>query len=267
MWYRLSQQQQQQQPTDADLISNFKKFIDNIVNNQAWNNDQKAEQLATLTRNTPLPLGYNKSDILTNELNRYGRSDNDPGELIKKLYLAKMERGLQPLATDSENPTIVQKDFAFKDPQYGTPAPIGGQYGYLGPQDMQGMKDMKWEPGFEPIYKLGPDGKPMLRPDEKPIVQGLKYDGSKQTPKPTWNASSLQAAFKDSGVQFVMGGLSKDHGITDTQKQQILQYLNTNKNDKNILKPESMPGLNNILKTIGYKAEDGGGGVLFVEKA
>ncbi len=260
MWYRLSQQQQQQ-PNNAQLIDNFKKFIDNIVNNQAWNYDQKAEQLATLTRNAPVPLGYNKNDILTNELKRFGQLDGEPGDIITKLYLDKMEKGLQPLVTDSENPTIVQKDFAFEDPQYGTPAPIGGQYGYLGPQDM------KYNPGFEPIYKLGPDNKPLLRPDGKPIVEGLKYDGSKQTLTPNWNASSLQAAFKESGVNFVMGGLSQDHGITEQQKTQILQYLQANKNEKNILKTETLAGLNDILKPVGYKADADTGGVLFVEKA
>ena len=268
MWYRLSQeqQQQQQQPTDAELISNFKKFINNIVNNQAWNNDQKAEQLATLTRNTPLPLGSNKLDILTNELKQFGQADNQPGNIITKLYLAKMERGLQPLVTDSDNPTIVQKDFAFKDLQYGTPAPIGGQYGYFGPQDMPAKE---WSPGFEPIYKFGPDGKQqMLRPDGKPIVQGLKYDGSKQTPKPTWNPVSIQAAFKDSGVQFVMGGASNDHQITEPQKQEILQYLQTNKNKKNILRPEALNGLNAILNKVRHKADtNDSGGVLFVERA
>lgn len=263
MWYRLSQLPQQ--PTDSQVIANFKNFIDNIVNNQVWNYDQKAEQLATLTRNSPLPLGSNKKDILTNELKKFGQADSDPGNIITKLYLDKMENGLQPLVTDSENPTIVQKDFAFKDPKYGTPAPIGGQYGWVGPDDMAG--DTKYNQGFQPIYKLGPDGKQLLRPDGKPIVEGLKYDGSKQTPTSNWNASSLQAAFKDSGVQFVMGGLSKDHGITEPQKQQILQYLNTNKNEKNILKPETILGLNNLLKTIGYKADADPGGVLFVEKA
>jgi len=263
MWYRLSQQQRQ--PSNDELIKNFKTFIDNIVNNQAWNDDQKAEQLATLTRNTPVPLDYNKIDILTNELKKFGQLDNESGYIITKLYLDKMEKGLQPLVTRSENPTIVQNNFAFKDLQYGTPAPIGGQYGYFGPQD---MAPQEWSPGFEPIYKLGPDGKPMLRPDEKPIVQGLKYDGSKQTPKPTWNPFSIQAAFADSGVQFLMGGASKDHPITEQQKTQILQYLQANKNDKSILKPEALSGLNVILNKVGHKADTNeSGGVLFVERA
>jgi len=263
MWYRLSQQQRQ--PTDAELISNFKTFINNIVNNQAWDNDQKAEQLVILTKTAGLPLGYNKSDILTNELNRFGRSDNDPGELIKKLYLVKMAKKPQDEVLNSDNPTI-EKNFAFEDLQYGTPAPIGGQYGYFGPQDMPAKE---WSPGFEPIYKFGPDGKQqMLRPDGKPIVQGLKYDGSKQTPKPTWNPVSIQAAFKDSGVQFVMGGASNDHAITEPQKLEILQYLQTNKNEKNILKPEALNGLNAILNKVRHKADtNDSGGVLFVERA
>jgi hypothetical protein len=267
MWYRLSQQnrQQQQQLSNDELINNFKKFIENIVNNPTWNYDQKAEELVILTKSTGLPLGTNKHDILTNELKRFGQLDNEPGDIITKLYLAKMGRGLQPLVIDSENPTIVQNDFPFKDPQYGTPAPIGGQYGYRGPQD---MTPQEWSPGFEPIYKLGPDSKQMLRPDGKPIVQGLKYDGSKQTPKPTWNTFSIQAAFAESKVQFLMGGASKDHPITESQKQEILQYLQANKNDKNILKPEALNGLNAILNKVRHKADTNEpGGVLFVERA
>jgi hypothetical protein len=108
----------------------------------------------------------------------------------------------------------------------------------------------------------------MLRPDGKPIVQGLKYDGSKQTPKPTWNPVSIQAAFKDSGVQFLMGGASKDHPITEPQKQEIIQYLQANKNEKNILKPEALNGLNAILNKVRHKADTNEpGGVLFVERA
>jgi hypothetical protein len=271
MWYRLSQQnhqqqQQQQQLSSADeLIKNFKKFIENIVNHPTWNYDQKAEQLATLTRNTSLPLDYNKRDILTNELKRFGQLDDQSGNIITKLYLDKMEKGLQLEVLNSDNPTIVQKNFTFKDLKYGTPAPIGGQYGYWGPQDMEARD---WSPGFEPIYRLGPDGKPMLRPDEKPIVQGLKYDGSKQTPKPTWNPFSIQAAFAESKVQFLMGGASKDHPITEQQKTQILQYLQANKNEKNILLPDKLEGLNTILKSVGHKADtNDSGGVLFVERA
>jgi hypothetical protein len=130
------------------------------------------------------------------------------------------------------------------------------------------MKPQEWSPGFEPIYKLGPDGKQMLRPDGKPIVQGLKYDGSKQTPTPTWNPVSIQAAFADSGVQFLMGGASKDHTITESQKQEILQYLKANKNEKSILKPEALGGLNTILNKVKHKADTNeSGGVLFVERA
>lgn len=264
MWYRLSQQQQKQ-PSNDELIKNFKTFIENIVNHPIWNYDQKAEQLVILTKSTALPLDTNKYDILTNELKKFGQLDNQPGDIITKLYSAKIAKEPQPEVLKSENPTIVQKVFPFEDLQYGTPAPIGGQYGYFGPQD---MAPEKWSPGFEPIYKLGPGGKQMLRPDGKPIVQGLKYDGSKQTPKQTWNPVSIQAAFADSGVQFLMGGASKDHPITEQQKTQILQYLQANKNEKHILLPDKLEGLNTILKSVGHKADTNeSGGVLFVERA
>lgn len=286
MWYRLSQETQQTNDSQ-NIVSDFLNNINTILDKYSGNLSLMAFKLADLERKTTLPVGHDKSSLISQAIKSKNGDAGYPIEKSYKYYMSnptavpvsavkEQQQNLQiqtppppppPGSDTQEQPPIEQKNFTFKD-SAGKETPIGGQYGYLGPQDMQGMKDMKWEPGFEPKYKLGLDGKPMLRPDGKPIVQGLKYDGSKQTPKPTWNPVSIQAAFKDSGVQFVMGGASQDHQITPQEKQEILQYLQTNKNEKNILLPDKLEGLNAILNKVRHKADtNDSGGVLFVERA
>ena len=234
MWYRLSQGTQQTNDSQ-NIVSNFNNNITTILDKYSGNISLMGFKLADLARNTILPMGHDKSSLISQAIKS---KNGDSGYPIEQSYNYYMS-----------NSTAVPES-ALKEQQTQTQTQTPGS-------DTQGNMN---NPGFQPMYDIGPDG--------NPIVKGFKYDGSKQTPKPTWNPVSIQAAFEESKVQFVMGGASQDHRITEQKKQEILNYLKTNKNKKNILLPEKLAGLNIILNSVGHKADtNDSGGILFVERA
>ena len=232
MWYRLSQETQQTNDSQ-NIVSDFLNNINTILDKYSGNLSLMGYKLADLERKTTLPVGHDKSYLILQAIKSKNGDSGYPIEQSYNYYMSNL---------------TAAPESALKEEQKQTQTP--GSY-------TQGNMN---NPGFQPIYDTGPDG--------NPIIKGYKYDGSKQTPNPTWNPVSIQAAFKDSGVQFVMGGASNDHQITEPQKQEILQYLQTNKNKKNILNPEALNGLNAILNKVRHKADtNDSGGVLFVERA
>lgn len=292
MWYRFSQAQN----TGLD----FTNAINTILTNPALNNQQKAEELFTLTK----AQGMNPSLVL----NRLGAMPGGPSEEIQNLFTQKIyppnesltESNTEPPVinailpgngnnnlgnltapqgntgtltpqsptgnqADAAMPKLEQKYFKFNTPGSQTTAPVGGQYGFLGPND-----GVNYNQGYEPIYQSGADGKPLLRPDNQPIVKGFKYDGNKNTqnPQQSFNTSSMDAALKESGVQFIIGGGSANNPIGSDNKTAIINKLNTNKlPNTNKFDPSKLNELNTYLATIGYSATiDQPTGVLEVTK-
>lgn len=311
MWYRFSQLGAVL-PTDIrqDLI----EAVDNILTNSGLDEQQKADQLFMITRNTPgmnPQLVYNRLRIMpfrSEEIKalydkkiyppKNSSDSNLPGSETAPAILGTTPGGLPSGVTLSDpvnlpppppppdpttqqgntgtstpqspaagnqadaTPKLEQKYFQFYKP--GLPqtksnwlgsAAVGGWAGYMGPTDI------KYDEGYEPIYELGSDGKPKLRwPDGQPIVKGLKYDSK------DFNTTSMDAAFKESGVQFIIGGGSANNPIPKEQKDKILNYLKVNKDQKNMIDEEKLPGLNVLLYPT-YKAErDPATGVLEVTK-
>lgn len=299
MWYRFSQAQN----TGLD----FTNAIDAILTNPALDNQQKAEQLFTLTK----APGMNPSFVL----NRLGAMPGGASEEIQNFFTQKIYAPNESLTesntvppvinailpgngnnnlgnltapqgntgtltpqsptgnqADAAMPKLEQKYFKFYTPgspetdsNYRGSTPVGGWAGYLGPND-----GVNYNQGYEPIYQLGTDGKPLLRPDGQPIVKGFKYDGNKNTqnPQQSFNTSSMDAALKESGVQFIIGGGSANNPISPDNKTAIINKLNTNKlPNTNLFDPSKLNELNTYLKTIGYSATiDQPTGVLEVVK-
>lgn len=292
MWYRFSQAQN----TGLD----FTNAIDTILANPGLTNQQKAEQLFTLTStqgvNPNIVLsrlnimpegGIEIQNLFTQKIyppKESSTESNTQPPLINSILpdtgannlgnLTAPQRNTGTLTfqspagnqADAAMPKLEQKYFKFNTPGSQTAAPVGGQYGFLGPND-----GVNYNQGYEPIYQLDADGKPLLRPDGKPIVKGFKYDGNKNTqnPQQSFNTSSMDAALKESGVQFIIGGGSANNPISPDNKTTIINKLSTNKlPNTNKFDPSKLNDLNTYLKTIGYSATiDQPTGVLEVVKA